>query len=39
MEFFAKTDIGRVRKNNEDTYFAKSFNDEVSLFIVADGLG
>ena len=39
MEFFAKSDVGRKRKNNEDSYFAKKYNDCVSLFIVADGLG
>ncbi len=39
MEFFARTDVGKKRENNEDSYFAKKFNDNVSLFIVADGLG
>ena len=39
MEFFAKSDVGRKRKNNEDSYLAKKYNDCVSLFIVADGLG
>ena len=39
MNFIAKTDIGKKRKNNEDAYFAKVYNENVSLFIVADGLG
>ena len=39
MEFVANTDIGRKRKNNEDYYFAKNYNEDISLFIVADGLG
>ena len=39
MEFVAKTDVGLRRSNNEDSYFAKKYNDEISLYIVADGLG
>lgn len=39
MEFVANTDIGKKRANNEDSFFAKSYNDEISLYIVADGLG
>lgn len=39
MEFVAKTDVGLRRSNNEDSYFAKKYSDEVSLYIVADGLG
>jgi serine/threonine protein phosphatase PrpC len=34
MEYFAATDIGNYRENNEDFYFC---ND--NLFIVADGMG
>ncbi len=39
MEFITKTDVGLKRNNNEDSFFAKKYNDNVSLFIVADGLG
>ena len=39
MEIVAKTDVGLRRSNNEDSYFAKKYSDEVSLYIVADGLG
>lgn len=39
MEFVAKTDVGLRRSNNEDSYFAKKYSDEVSLYVVADGLG
>ncbi len=34
MEYFADTDIGRYRKNNEDYLYAEN-----NLFIVADGMG
>ncbi len=36
MEFFAMTDIGKYRKQNEDYYYA---DNENGLFIVADGMG
>ena len=39
MKFVAKTDVGVKRKNNEDSFFAKKYTDDISLFIVADGLG
>lgn len=39
MEFVLKSDVGIKRKNNEDSFFAKKYNDNISLFIVADGLG
>lgn len=39
MEFVAKTDVGLRRSNNEDSYFAKKYSDDVALYIVADGLG
>lgn len=39
MRFIAKTDVGKKRSNNEDAYFAKIYNENISLFIVADGLG
>jgi protein phosphatase len=36
MESYGKTDIGKVRTNNED---ALIINDELKLFLVADGMG
>lgn len=39
MEFVANTDIGKKRANNEDSFFAKCYNDEIALYVVADGLG
>ena len=33
---FARSDIGRYRKTNEDAHFS---NDEIGLYIVADGMG
>ena len=39
MEFVAKSDVGRKRSNNEDSFFAKIYNENIALFIVADGLG
>ncbi len=39
MELIAKTDVGQKRTNNEDNFFAKVYNDDITLAIVADGLG
>jgi len=39
IDFFGKTDIGRVRKTNEDYFLNKKLNDNEHLFIVADGMG
>ena len=39
MKFVAKTDVGKKRKNNEDSYYAKNLGNDVELYIVADGLG
>ncbi len=39
FEYFGKSDVGRVRKNNEDYYLYKKIDDEEHLFIVADGMG
>ncbi len=36
IEFFAATDVGRVRDHNEDNYLV---DRKLSLFIVADGMG
>lgn len=39
MRFVSKTDVGQKRTNNEDSIFAKIYNKDVALYIVADGLG
>ena len=37
MKHFIRTDIGKVRDENQDSYYIP--NDEISLYIVADGMG
>lgn len=39
MKTFARSDIGMVREMNQDNYFISDPNDEIKLFIVADGMG
>ncbi len=39
MQVFAKSDIGRERKLNEDFYFASTPSDKIKLFVLADGMG
>lgn len=39
MKCVYKTDVGKKRTNNEDSIFANIYNQDVALFIVADGLG
>ena len=39
MQVFAKSDIGRERKTNEDFYYVSKPEDKISLFILADGMG
>lgn len=39
MEAFATSDIGRARQINEDSYYISKPDDEIKLFIVADGMG
>ena len=34
MEYLAKTEVGKIRTNNEDCYFASD-----NIFLVADGMG
>lgn len=36
IEFGAKSDVGQVRKNNEDNYI---IDEKVNLFVVCDGMG
>ena len=39
MQAFAKTDIGKERKVNEDFYYISKPEDKINLFILADGMG
>lgn len=41
MKAFGRTDVGKIRKNNEDSFFLtlESINFLENLFIVADGMG
>lgn len=39
MVFYAASDCGKKRENNEDYYLIKKISDNIFLFIVADGLG
>ncbi len=39
MEAFASTDIGKVRDMNQDSYYISTEEDDVKLYIVADGMG
>lgn len=39
MEMVQRTDIGRVREHNEDSIGLFSISDELTLAVVADGLG
>ena len=39
IQAFATSDIGKARQINEDSYFASKPDDEIQLFIVADGMG
>lgn len=39
MRYTARTDVGQKRENNEDYLFAKTYDDNTALYIVADGLG
>ena len=39
MKFFGITDIGKVRKNNEDSFDVDCFNDSTVIAVVCDGMG
>lgn len=39
MRVLVKTDIGKVRELNEDSYYVPQEDDDLKLFIVADGMG
>ncbi len=39
MIFGASSDVGKVRKENEDSFYIPAQNDNVNLFLIADGIG
>ena len=39
MRVFAKSDVGKARENNQDYYYISKTEDELLLYILADGMG
>ena len=39
MRVYAKTDIGKAREMNQDFYYVSQLNENMQLFILADGMG
>lgn len=39
LRILAKSDIGKARDMNQDSFFAAKEDDEIKLFILADGMG
>lgn len=39
MRIIGKSDIGKAREMNQDSFYISSENDEIMLFILADGMG
>ena len=39
MKIYAETDIGMIRKMNQDAYYISEENDKYKLCILADGMG
>lgn len=39
MRILAKSDIGKARDMNQDSFFVSEENDEMKIFILADGMG
>lgn len=39
MIFGACSDVGKVRKENEDSFYIPEPNDDLKLFLIADGIG
>lgn len=39
MEAFAKTDVGKARDMNQDYYYITPENEDLKLYILADGMG
>ena len=36
---FAKSDIGKIREQNQDYYYIPSSDSDLKLYILADGMG
>lgn len=39
MDIFAKTDIGKAREMNQDCYYIPTLDEDIKLYIIADGMG
>lgn len=39
MKVYAKTDIGKARETNQDCYYIPISDEELKLYIIADGMG
>ena len=39
MKYYAMSDVGEIRKKNEDSFYVKAYGDRHMLAIVADGMG
>ena len=39
MRGFAKTDVGKVREMNQDYYYIPSSENDLQIYILADGMG
>ena len=39
MKVLAKSDKGMVREQNEDCYYVSEENQELGLYMLADGMG
>ena len=39
MKVLAKSDRGRIREQNEDYYHISDENDNIALYMLADGMG
>ena len=39
IKAYAKSDVGKVREQNQDSYYISEPLDKVQLFIIADGMG
>ena len=39
IKAYAKSDVGKVRELNEDSFYISDSLDEIQLYILADGMG
>ena len=39
LGFFGKSDVGRIRRGNEDYFSEEKINEDEHIFVVADGMG